>query len=498
MKEEEFVSDNFIEECICSLKSAIITNDTSEFELCYLEPLLRDSEAMEIFKQNISDTDKDFFVKIKKNAKKPSDDEKKISSFRNTELNEYIKRIGSAIPLSTEREREILITISEGNKAIAELTEDSLTNLIPIERKKLLNEAIMKSKEASKVLYESNLRLVISLAMMVKDKEKNTNKNKGNLMDYIEEGNKGLGITIKNFNISFNNRFSTYAYYNILHKIQEISLSQNNIVNIPANIRQNKKIINSVSNILSESLKRSPTNEEIYQYIQVEGLIKNVTLEKINEWRDMQEASILYTSRVDQDIWDNSVAQYESSNSYNKMSQSNYDPESQYEKNEIKEKLDALLMGLEAKKRIYVTLRYQIHTKEEFSSFISSNLEQWFIENVTPKYGNKSITRKECKEIISNVLERYDKIVKQWPDALEKIITDYIISRKTYAETDELKIVLDALKFYVPQFIEDTKLTYEQIGKLYGVSKDKVRKAISSVERNWKSLGLAGFLKKSN
>ena len=136
------------------------------------------------------------------------------------------------------------IEINEQN--ISSITEDDNTTdsvkmyLIEINKKPLLSkeESISLAyriangdKEAKKILIESNLRLVVSIAK----------KYVGNgiqLLDLIQEGNIGLITAIEKYDPEKNCKFSTYASYWIRQAITRAIPLKGRSIKIPVNVHE--------------------------------------------------------------------------------------------------------------------------------------------------------------------------------------------------------------------------------------------------------------------
>ena len=142
----------------------------------------------------------------------------------------YLKEI-SKIPLLTfEEEKALAIRIAEGD-------EDAVEEM---------------------VLH--NLRLVVMVAK----------KYKGcglPLLDLIQEGNTGLIEGAKKFDLSKGYRFSTYATWWIRQKIGRALSNQSRNIRIPAHIAELTSKIKRAYGPLTQQLGRTPTEEEVADYI---------------------------------------------------------------------------------------------------------------------------------------------------------------------------------------------------------------------------------------
>ena len=124
-------------------------------------------------------------------------------------------------------------------------------------------------------LYESNLRLVVSIA------KKYSNANSDDFFDYIEEGNLGLRLAIQKYD-SPETKFSTYASYWIERNIRNYFYSN----------------INHVSNSFKTNYEILKINKKIMKLEQEEGrtLTEEEISEKLNITKDrIRIATCFYT-----------------------------------------------------------------------------------------------------------------------------------------------------------------------------------------------------------
>lgn len=87
-----------------------------------------------------------------------------------------------------------------------------------------------RSVKVRKKLIESNLRLVISVAKKYRSKLDN---NINDLLDIVQEGNVGLIKAIEKFDVSFGNKFSTYAVWWIRSSIERALVDKGKTIRVP-------------------------------------------------------------------------------------------------------------------------------------------------------------------------------------------------------------------------------------------------------------------------
>lgn len=144
----------------------------------------------------------------------------------------YLKDIGKAPLLSADEEIELAKRVLQGDEA------------------------------AKKLLCESNLRLVVSIA------KKYTGKNM-QFLDLIQEGNIGLIKAVEKFDYEKGFRFSTYATWWIRQSITRAMADQARTIRIPVHMVETINKLGRVSKQLLQELGREPTTEEISERMEV-------------------------------------------------------------------------------------------------------------------------------------------------------------------------------------------------------------------------------------
>ena len=230
----------------------------------------------------------------------------------------YLKEIGRISLLSSEEEMEI-------SKRVA-----------------------LDDKEAKRILAESNLRLVVSIAKRY--------VGRGLLfLDLIQEGNIGLMKAVEKFDYDKGYKFSTYATWWIRQDITRALADQARTIRVPVHMVETINKMSRVQRQLTLELNREPSEEEIAKKMGV-GVDKVREVLKIS-----QEPVSLETPIGEED--DSHLGDF-------LKDESSLSPE-EYTENEIlKEEIKEVLMSLQAREQEVLELRFGLidgtcHTLEE-------------------------------------------------------------------------------------------------------------------------------------
>jgi len=166
-----------------------------------------------------------------------------------------------------EKELEALTVLTEGtvsDPVRMYLKEIGRIPLLTFEQEISLAKRVEKSdREAKKILINSNLRLVVSIAKKYVGRGLT-------LLDLIQEGNQGLIRAVEKYDWRRGYKFSTYATWWIRQSITRAIADQARTIRIPVHMVENINRFLRASRKLMQELGREPSPEEVAKVLGIE------------------------------------------------------------------------------------------------------------------------------------------------------------------------------------------------------------------------------------
>ncbi len=166
-----------------------------------------------------------------------------------------------------EKELEALTVLTEGtvsDPVRMYLKEIGRIPLLNFEQEISLAKRVEKAdKEAKKILTNSNLRLVVSIAKKYVGRGLT-------LLDLIQEGNQGLIRAVEKYDWRRGYKFSTYATWWIRQSITRAIADQARTIRIPVHMVENINRFLRTSRKLMQELGREPTPEEVAKVLEID------------------------------------------------------------------------------------------------------------------------------------------------------------------------------------------------------------------------------------
>ena len=240
------------------------------------------------------------------------------------------------------------------------LKEIGKISLLSLDEELALSKRVEEGdEEAKRLLAESNLRLVVSIA------KRYVGRNLS-FLDLIQEGNIGLMKAVDKFDASKGYKFSTYATWWIRQAITRASADQAKTIRVPVHMVETINKLKRIQRQMTLELNREPTEAELAKKM-------NTTEEKVREiFKISQDPLSLETPIGEED--DSHLGDF-------LKDESSMSPE-EYAINEVlKDEIEEVLCTLTPREEEVLKLRFGLkggtcHTLEEVGNMFGVTRER--------------------------------------------------------------------------------------------------------------------------
>lgn len=142
---------------------------------------------------------------------------------------------------------------------------NSYKDLNAEEEKVIATRAQQGDKEAKKILVQSNLKLVLTVA------RKAIHVSKLPMVDLIQEGNLGLMVAVEKFNPSLGYRFSTYATWWIKQAMFKAISEQGHCMKIPVYVQETLSKFSKVKAEMEKEYNTTVTTKDVAEKMNIEA-----------------------------------------------------------------------------------------------------------------------------------------------------------------------------------------------------------------------------------
>ena len=173
-----------------------------------------------------------------------------------------MKKIGATNPA---REGFVAVTSVSEDMGAYLRKANSFKSLTAEEEKEIAKKAKNGDREAKRILVQSNLKLVLTVA------RKAIHVSKLPMVDLIQEGNLGLMVAVEKFNPDLGYRFSTYATWWIKQAMFKAISEQSYCMKIPVYIQETLSKFSKVKAEMERAYNTQVTNKDVAQKMNLEA-----------------------------------------------------------------------------------------------------------------------------------------------------------------------------------------------------------------------------------